>query len=486
MMGPNHAGLHNVYFWDVCCMETRKQTIMKKQLSCLILEPQFAVTGQQNNTHFYLDCILCQNERIINFALQQYREATTWKARREYKDAVVQAFINDISNLTKNRVVLTMEKAVQNGPKAMLDMVRSIKKKIEAKHQAKHTSKKPSSASEDEAKSTFSSSESVVESKVSKEEEQSSSIDDIEENKQEHKRTREESDEEAAFAFTVTNALMFLIKPNFAFDPKGRPRNWGSGHTETRFSCRAEQFEYVIRKFIDFVGVHIQEEPNKALLQTLTSFTVESVQSAVQKEQEAAAVPKKDKDATDRILQNFEKSLQKTQTAALRVETDRARTQLKEDTKRQGDIEEAKKKPILTKINRYLSAFPSLSGAVPKVGPKASLLELQEVLNIIPFMALETTWNDGSKAPTWVPPQLRFNLKNITAYYRQGMFDKEIEPIITEIDIEYPWLGRQSLFWRGLEAVSEAITHTHFMNTYAGASKILGESAKVIPEMDGL
>eukprot|EP00727_Mastigamoeba_balamuthi_P002806 m51a1_g12522 hypothetical protein (85) ;mRNA; f:5988-8196 len=37
-----------------------------------------------------------------------YREATTWKAHREYEDAVVQASID----LTKNRVVLTMEKAV--------------------------------------------------------------------------------------------------------------------------------------------------------------------------------------------------------------------------------------------------------------------------------------------------------------------------------------------------------------------------------------
>eukprot|EP00727_Mastigamoeba_balamuthi_P001407 m51a1_g11263 hypothetical protein (294) ;mRNA; r:6510-15651 len=182
-------------------------TSMKKQLSCLILELQFAVTGQQNNT--------------------QYREVTTQKAYREYEDAFVQASIDAISNLTKNRVVLTMEKAVQmraeclelmtfcvlnpfkfkvlnasttlaaigaevhrlstrdrvqNGPKAMLNVVRSIKKKIEAKHQAKHTSKKPSYASEDEAKSTSSSSESV-ESEVSEEEKQSFSIDDIKENK---------------------------------------------------------------------------------------------------------------------------------------------------------------------------------------------------------------------------------------------------------------------------------------------------------------
>eukprot|EP00727_Mastigamoeba_balamuthi_P000685 m51a1_g10613 hypothetical protein (89) ;mRNA; f:49529-49795 len=38
----------------------------------------------------------------------------------------------------------------------------------------------------------------------------------------------------AAFAFTVANSLMLIIKPNFAFDSKGRPRNWGSAPNETR------------------------------------------------------------------------------------------------------------------------------------------------------------------------------------------------------------------------------------------------------------
>eukprot|EP00727_Mastigamoeba_balamuthi_P010802 m51a1_g6344 hypothetical protein (306) ;mRNA; r:42720-52249 len=87
MMGPNRAGLHDIYFWDVCCMETRKQTTllqsgsvywafvknqwtlvvllnlvilvntsMKKQLSSLILELQFAVTGQQNNMVIIIPC----------------------------------------------------------------------------------------------------------------------------------------------------------------------------------------------------------------------------------------------------------------------------------------------------------------------------------------------------------------------------------------------------------------------------------------------
>eukprot|EP00727_Mastigamoeba_balamuthi_P000687 m51a1_g10615 hypothetical protein (247) ;mRNA; f:50269-51009 len=236
------------------------------------------------------------------------------------------------------------------------------------------------------------------------------------------------------------------------------------------------------------------------------AFTVDAVQTAVEKEQEAKdTAPKKDKE-TERVLQNFEKSLQKTQTAALRVETERAKAQVKDDAKKQQDAEEAKKKPIIAKINRYLAAFPNLAGVVPKISTRASLQEVQEVLNIIreeiasqrslyqlhkyvntAFVALETTWKNGSGAPSWVPPQMRLNLTNMSMYYRQGLFDKEIEPVLMEIDIEYPWLGRQSLIWRTLEAFTEALTKTHIINSDPEAAQILMQKgAKDIPDLEKL
>eukprot|EP00727_Mastigamoeba_balamuthi_P010724 m51a1_g6274 hypothetical protein (218) ;mRNA; f:172078-172983 len=186
-------------------------TSMKKQLNCLVLNPAFSVAGmQKKNTCFYIDYILRNCKGAINFPLlQQYRQATTPAAHQDYDDAVVQAFIIAISTLTRNRVILTTEEAVQTRtdclevmyfttlfwdptentvqnattsltavaaevcrlsrlsarghamdgpPKAMLNAVWSIKDKIKG---AKQASKETSSASGDEAES--SSSESIDE-----------------------------------------------------------------------------------------------------------------------------------------------------------------------------------------------------------------------------------------------------------------------------------------------------------------------------------
>eukprot|EP00727_Mastigamoeba_balamuthi_P003813 m51a1_g13429 hypothetical protein (138) ;mRNA; f:1160-1654 len=133
-------------------------------------------------------------------------------ARQDYKDAVVQAFIVAISTLTRNRVIPTMEEAVQartdclkvnfttlarghamDGPKAMLNAVRSIKDKIK---EAKQASKETSSASGDEAES--SSSKSIDELQGKKVVERNVD-DDQEEHKKKTmtcKRTRKESNEE--------------------------------------------------------------------------------------------------------------------------------------------------------------------------------------------------------------------------------------------------------------------------------------------------
>eukprot|EP00727_Mastigamoeba_balamuthi_P013760 m51a1_g9006 hypothetical protein (237) ;mRNA; r:123303-133408 len=63
---------------------------------------------------FYIDYILRNCKGAINFPLlQQYRQATTPAARQDYDDAVVQASIITISILTRNRVILTKEEAVQ-------------------------------------------------------------------------------------------------------------------------------------------------------------------------------------------------------------------------------------------------------------------------------------------------------------------------------------------------------------------------------------
>eukprot|EP00727_Mastigamoeba_balamuthi_P007602 m51a1_g3462 hypothetical protein (550) ;mRNA; r:707961-718965 len=194
--------------------------------------------------HFYINYILRNCKGTINFPLlQHYRQATTPMVRQDYDDAVVQASIIAISTLTRNRVIPTTEEAVQartdcleviyfttlfwdptentmqnvtmsltavaaevrrlsrlsargramDGPKAMLNAVRSIKDKIKG---AKQASKETSSASGDEAES--SSSESIDELRGKKVVE--CNVDDDQEEHKEKtttcKRTREESNEE--------------------------------------------------------------------------------------------------------------------------------------------------------------------------------------------------------------------------------------------------------------------------------------------------
>eukprot|EP00727_Mastigamoeba_balamuthi_P000206 m51a1_g10182 hypothetical protein (76) ;mRNA; f:82215-82442 len=72
-------------------------------------------------------------------------------------------------------------------------------------------------------------------------------------------------------------------------------------------------------------------------------------------------------------------------------------------------------------------------------------------------------------------------------YYRQDLFDKEIEPVLMKIDIKYPWLGRQSLIGRTLEAFTEMLTKTHIINSDPEAVQILMQKgAKDISDLEKL
>ena len=100
--------------------------------------------------------------------------------------------------------------------------------------------------------------------------------------------------------------------------------------------------------------------------------------------------------------------------------------------------------------------------------------------------SLENVWGDG-KEMTMVPENLRLNLKGMTTLFRQGKFEDQIEPLLMEIDIEYPWLGRQNLIIRGLEALTEIAMKTHLDNLkkdspeFANAVKKMEEAAKKPP-----
>jgi hypothetical protein len=154
------------------------------------------------------------------------------------------------------------------------------------------------------------------------------------------------------------------------------------------------------------------------------------------------------------------------------------------------DLEDARKKDVMYKINLYCERFPSVSARLPKMKPTASLQECEEVLciareivssqnsvnNVIQTFNMgmtifEAYWGDGSKMAK-IHPMLGMNLTGMSKLFREGKFP-ELDPLICEIDIEYPWIGRRSLLLRFASTMGEMMMKVHLMNTNPAARKIL-------------
>jgi hypothetical protein len=233
----------------------------------------------------------------------------------------------------------------------------------------------------------------------------------------------------------------------------------------------------------------------------IAGLTVDSIKKSETREIEAAEEAKKAKARAE----SESKSWGKAQTQFMKLEADRRKEMMKEAERLRGESDEVKKKRLGTMYNRYIESFPFLKDKIPKATAKTSAVEYEELIRLIReemdsqrsmfqlnkyldlgFYSAQTFWGDGSKM-TFLPPPLRFNLSGIAEFHKRGLFRNELEPLLMEIDIEYPWLGRQSLLLRSLEALSEVMIKTHLINSNPDARKILGlekEAPKVVPGMD--
>jgi hypothetical protein len=186
--------------------------------------------------------------------------------------------------------------------------------------------------------------------------------------------------------------------------------------------------------------------------------------------------------------------IERTNQAFVKVAVKDAMEKRKEEAKVAQDIEDARKKDLLYKINLYLTRFPFLSEKIPKVNARSSMPELVVTLGLIReemnsqrslyqvqsyagygFLMVDQLWGDGKKM-TFVPEPLRLNLSGIYSIYRSGALSEDILPLLMEIDIEYPWLGRQSLVMRSLEALSGILLKVHAYNTNPSAKKLFNLS----------
>lgn len=158
-------------------------------------------------------------------------------------------------------------------------------------------------------------------------------------------------------------------------------------------------------------------------------------------------------------------------------------------------VEAAEIRQVVRKVNSYMAKFVWLQSVVPKLKANPSLEEAHDALNAIHdammsqgsvksiaqmlnhvFTMVEIWWGDGQMYPS-VPPQLRFNLKGISQLFRENKFP-ELDPLLMEIDIEYPWLGRRSLPARLAETLLTVMLKVHTINTDPRARQVLNMSQK--------
>lgn len=226
----------------------------------------------------------------------------------------------------------------------------------------------------------------------------------------------------------------------------------------------------------------------------ISAFTADAVLGRVADAEKKSEAPKKNPVLDKQIVEATK--------VDAKLSLERQKQKLKEEEKHAQDVEEAAKKEPLKKIQRYFDRFPELLERVPKLSKNPGLVEINETLRVIRdemdcarslqrlnqyvdygFMTLENFWGDGSTM-TALPERARLNLNNLTALYRGGKFQEDLEPILQELDIEYPWLGRQGLLLRALGTLTTIATKVHIFNINPAARKLLNLSEHAPVDVD--
>jgi hypothetical protein len=235
----------------------------------------------------------------------------------------------------------------------------------------------------------------------------------------------------------------------------------------------------------------------------IKELTVEGIQKEEQKERAAYEAEARQKLASAASA----RAAPKAQLQYMKMEAEKQKYAIRVAEKVQQETEAMITKRLQHQIYRYMDTFPFLKDKIPKIGAKASVPEMEEILAAIReemdtqrsliqihkyvdfgMFSISSFWGDGSRF-LFLPPALRLNLTHLNEYHKRGLFRNELEPILQEIDIEYPWLGRQSLLLRGLEALSECLIKAHLINTNQDAQKILAfetQPPKDLPDIKKL
>ena len=210
-----------------------------------------------------------------------------------------------------------------------------------------------------------------------------------------------------------------------------------------------------------------------------SNFTVSSIEGAREMENEAQETKKRERkkeESSEKIREKMVSQMMKPPPVAVIKENMRQQEKIKQEN------EEVEKAKIFTKIRLYYERFPLLIDKLPKISPRASLAEVKVYLKMI----YDTLDSVGSVKNLYsyvdlgmakleefmtnphnlkkIPTTFQLDLRGLSTLFRQGKFP-EVEPIIAQLDIEYPWLGRRGLFARTLSTLAGIAYKVHLYNS---------------------
>jgi hypothetical protein len=214
------------------------------------------------------------------------------------------------------------------------------------------------------------------------------------------------------------------------------------------------------------------------------NFTVDTM---VEKERKELSKEREAKER-ERAARDEAALEKKKESAAIRLDTEKSKMVMKEDFKKEKNLEDAEKKFLMVKIEKYLDRFPEVGKTVSKPKATASLEEVKETYRLVRLAmdtklslesikqyvlillgVIENAVGDGSALPPFVPVQYRLDLRGLSALFQTGQFKDDFDPIIQEWDIEYPWLGQTGLYARTFAAVAKSCVKAHLENAKARA-----------------
>lgn len=211
-------------------------------------------------------------------------------------------------------------------------------------------------------------------------------------------------------------------------------------------------------------------------------FTTESLDKKAEKDIEEEA-RKRD---FEKSAQQMQKNIQEDRKKIMKDNEELKKRYIQENKNK----EEIQKKKVIAWVNRVCDKFPWIAQQLPKVSTKTTLeewmeiqVQVRELLNSqgsegrikMYFMQIlssfENYWGDGQRFKN-IPPPLRLNIKGTTHMINSGIFNEKIDPLLTEWDIEYPWLGRSGLWRRTAETLKDVFLQVNSWNTNPKAKEL--------------